>query len=325
MQILLVPFVLLNALFYGLASLVAIPLGKLMICVGFGFTDAQMVARQVRFYATILCWMVLLAWAFGAGPFKRSYSQGDSQSRNAVSQRANKVECAGDVQHLAKQNNTSLPPSTEAAKLRVTQNLATNIYISEASWKVLSHITTGRPYVSFDRYLRIRRAAEKGHVMAQLQLGLFYYNGECVDKDMTEAIKWFRKAAEQGNAMAQCLMGELYCAGNGIAKDMSKGMKWLHKSAEQGHAKAQCVLGCFYYDGKDVPEDKNEAVKWFRKAAEQGDSTAQVMLGICYYKGDGATKDVTEAKKWLCKAAEQGNENAKEVLRKLNSENSVGK
>ena len=43
-----------------------------------------------------------------------------------------------------------------------------------------------------------RQAAEQGDADAQYNLGIFYSQDDSVDKDMTEAVKWFRKAAEQG-------------------------------------------------------------------------------------------------------------------------------
>ena len=42
--------------------------------------------------------------------------------------------------------------------------------------------------------------AEQGHVGAQNNLGIMYYNGEGVRQDNTEAAKWYRKAAERGDA-----------------------------------------------------------------------------------------------------------------------------
>lgn len=48
-----------------------------------------------------------------------------------------------------------------------------------------------------------RKAAEQGHMQAQLDLGFAYENGLGVEQYSVEAVKWFRKAAEQGYAPAQ--------------------------------------------------------------------------------------------------------------------------
>ena len=71
-------------------------------------------------------------------------------------------------------------------------------------------------------------------------VGACYDIGEGVDKDMGEAVKWYRKAAEQGHSAAQCNLG--MCCDNGeegVAKDGVKAVKWYRKSAEQGGDIAQ--------------------------------------------------------------------------------------
>ena len=57
--------------------------------------------------------------------------------------------------------------------------------------------------------------AEKGNAVAQRNLGWVYDEGNCIQKNMKEAVKWFQKAAEQGdeNAKSQLdymsIVGEL--------------------------------------------------------------------------------------------------------------------
>jgi TPR repeat protein len=84
--------------------------------------------------------------------------------------------------------------------------------------------------------------------------------------------------AEQGDATAQYNLGKRYENGEGVEKDGIESVKWFRKAAVQGHADAQKNLGDFYYNGKGVVKDKDEAVKWFRKAAEQGNADAQKNL-----------------------------------------------
>ncbi|MBQ7216764.1 MAG: SEL1-like repeat protein [Synergistaceae bacterium] len=47
------------------------------------------------------------------------------------------------------------------------------------------------------------KSAEQG------QLGNMYYDGEGVEQNLAEAVKWFRKAAQQGSAYAQNKLKEL--------------------------------------------------------------------------------------------------------------------
>ena len=63
--------------------------------------------------------------------------------------------------------------------------------------------STKAAYQSADSLAQIRQAAEQGDVEAQVKLGAAYHNGEGVEQDFAEAVKWFRLAAAQGNAQAQ--------------------------------------------------------------------------------------------------------------------------
>ncbi|MBR5893847.1 MAG: sel1 repeat family protein, partial [Bacteroidaceae bacterium] len=75
---------------------------------------------------------------------------------------------------------------------------------------------------------------------AQCNLGYCYGTGSGVEKDPTEAVKWYRKAAEQGQVNAQYNLG--LCYEIGVAKDLAEAVKWYRKAAEQGHADAKAAL-----------------------------------------------------------------------------------
>ena len=46
-----------------------------------------------------------------------------------------------------------------------------------------------------------------------------------------EAVKWYGKAAEQGNAKAQFNLGVAYYKGEGVAKNLVEGYAWNHLAA----------------------------------------------------------------------------------------------
>ena len=65
------------------------------------------------------------------------------------------------------------------------------------------------------------------YLAAQIYLGNFYYDGEGVPKDETEAVKWYRKAADQGNpdaitALKNTLVQRNQKIADGIAEDQAK-------------------------------------------------------------------------------------------------------
>ena len=109
----------------------------------------------------------------------------------------------------------------------------------------------------------------------------------------------------------------MYANGQGVQQDYAEAVKWYRRAAEQGYAKAQFNLGNMYLDGKDVQQDYAEAVKRYHRAAEQGYAEAQCKLGAMYANGMGIQRDFSKAALWLEKAASQGNDDAKRALEQL--------
>jgi len=55
----------------------------------------------------------------------------------------------------------------------------------------------------------LRKAAEQGHAGAQCNLGRRYYDGEGVEQNEKEAVKWLNKAAVQNNYFAQEILKQI--------------------------------------------------------------------------------------------------------------------
>ncbi len=153
-------------------------------------------------------------------------------------------------------------------------------------------------------------AARNGNTSAQNQLGeLFNYGSEYI-----EAFKCYKLAAEQGNANAQYNLSACYYNGIGVTSDKSEAVKWCKIAADQGYDYAQFKLGIYYYHGWSVEKNIFEAIKWFKLAALQGHISAQDRLGFCYkYEIDVANAS-GEAFKWYKLAAEQGHTTAQYQL-----------
>ena len=161
------------------------------------------------------------------------------------------------------------------------------------------------------------KAASKGNVSAQINLGNCYYDGVGVKKDYKEAVEWYKKAAEQGDSSAQNGLGNCYYSGEGVEQDYKEAVKWYKKAAEQEYAEGQCSLGACYYNGEGVKKNYKEAVKWYKKAAEQGNARGQYNLGYCYEEGLGIKKNLEKALYWYKKAVDNGLEYAKEAKKRI--------
>lgn len=150
------------------------------------------------------------------------------------------------------------------------------------------------------------KAANQGYANSQHKLGIMYDNGQGVKKDFKDAIYWYKKAAEQGFPSSQNNLGSYFFSGNGVEKDYVMAVYWFRKAAEQGNAIAQSNLARCYMNGNGVEKDYTQAIYWARKSAEQGEMFGQEDLGYCFLNGYGVEKDLGQAVNWYRKAAEQG-------------------
>ena len=132
---------------------------------------------------------------------------------------------------------------------------------------------------------RLRRIAEAGDPVAQASLGLRYYRGQGVRRDLDEAFRWTELAAQQGEARAQSNLGFYYMNGEGVRRDPSQAARWWRAAASQGLPQAQYNLGLLYETGQGVAKDPQEAAKWYRLAVAQGDRQAKTRLDALVRRG----------------------------------------
>lgn len=155
-----------------------------------------------------------------------------------------------------------------------------------------------------------QKAAEKGLVQAQTDLGALYmYGGKGVDVNAKESFKWFTKAADQGSVAARCFIGDLlYHGAEGLPQDKSAAIEnWL-EAAQKGLPEAQYRVGREFMRAVDSAAAGRV---WLEKAADSGFAKAALDLGFVHARGvSGATGDMAKAALWYEKAAKLGNPKA---------------
>jgi TPR repeat protein len=77
-------------------------------------------------------------------------------------------------------------------------------------------------------------------------------------------------AAAEGDADKQYELAKLYAEGEGVEQNWVEAVKWYRKAAEQGHDGAQFKVGLSYQNGKGVPQSDTEAYVWLNISAENG-------------------------------------------------------
>ena len=105
--------------------------------------------------------------------------------------------------------------------------------------------------------------------------GWAYACGSGVSQNWEKAVEWYRKAADLGHMLAQISLGNCLREGRGTIRDAVGSVRLYTLAAEQGFADAQCNLGWCYGTGFGVPRNYSAALSWYGKAAAQGNAIAK--------------------------------------------------
>lgn len=151
-----------------------------------------------------------------------------------------------------------------------------------------------------------RRNADLCGSRLQRHLGQMFEKGEDVDRDLSEAARWYELSAKQGDADAQFSIAFMYDQGQGVPQCDELAAMWYQKAAEQGDAAAQNNLGLMYDGGRGVEQNPHEARRWYLAAARQGDDTASYNLGLNYLFGHGVRESAELAARWFRIARRNG-------------------
>ena len=112
--------------------------------------------------------------------------------------------------------------------------------------------------------------------------------------------------ANEGIPSYQCMLGYKYLDGDGVEKNIPEAIKWFKLAAGNGDVYAAYTLGKTFHSGDGIAQDYAEAMKWFRVAAELGDANSQYRVADMYQNGTGIDKDYVAAYAWLSLAIGNG-------------------
>jgi TPR repeat protein len=166
-----------------------------------------------------------------------------------------------------------------------------------------STVNSDREQQAFQWFLK---AAEQGHVKAQLEVGYSYGTGRGTTKDRYKAFSWYQKSANQNNEIAIYNMGLYYENGYGVVKSPTKAFDYYKKSADLGYSSAKRSLARCYNRGIGTQPNYKEAFKIYSELADDSDVHAEYELANMYLKGIGVEKDTVAAVEWLLHSAGGG-------------------
>ena len=192
-----------------------------------------------------------------------------------------------------------------------------------------AHVDLGILYWNGDGVTKdLAKAAEifrRGmpHASSVYHLALCYQQGAGVEKDLVETVRLYKIAADQGDGYALTNLGRMYShAEGGLERDDEQAVKLWKLAAAKGVSQAQAALGrCYQFGHGGLDRDLDEAVRLYRLGAEAGDSLAQYQLARLLEKGNGnLQRDVTEAVRLYHLAADQGESEARIALGRMHEQ-----
>ena len=197
----------------------------------------------------------------------------------------------------------------------------------------------------------LSKAVKAKSLTARFNLGMAYYNGDGVEKNIKRASEWLRLAVEQNFSEAQYSLGLLLLdGGDGINKNTTEGIKLLQDASAQNHQFAKeylqkrgilssknnsissspsvqidkdqpiendlerMNLARKHYTGVGVKRDYEKAYELFYPLAQGGNAEAARFIGLMKLGGKGTIKNLKLAKEWLSVASQKGDKIAKKLL-----------
>ena len=154
-----------------------------------------------------------------------------------------------------------------------------------------------------------------GNANACQTLAWQYRDGHGGSQDIAKAVKWFEKAAAKGSIKAEYDLGVIYYYGIGVEEDDEKAGDLFASAASAGYAPAMVMSGMLLAD--DDPGSDAARMLW-EKAARLQNPWAESLLGSAYlarYSDTQDTDDIVAALYWMESAHRHGVEPVGGLLR----------
>ena len=110
-----------------------------------------------------------------------------------------------------------------------------------------------------------------GVAEAEHALGVRYFEGISVRKDLSVAACWYQRATDHGSALAANNLGSMYLDGLAVDKDLDKAEQLLELAARRGNPLAMSTLAELRLNKNDFQMAKI----WYDRACEAGNVVAQ--------------------------------------------------
>jgi TPR repeat protein len=191
-----------------------------------------------------------------------------------------------------------------------------------------------------------RRAADRGMILAQINLALLYRGDLGVPADLPQVRALLQGPAAKGEDRSLVILAMMMARGEGGPVDIEgadlmiqrarsenketagpvleelraagllpdhSALRWQEQRdarALAGDSDALFLLGSDYLHGEGVAQDKAAAARWFAASADKGNAMAQMALAALLTDADSPLADFVRARELVIAAANQGHPDA---------------
>lgn len=118
---------------------------------------------------------------------------------------------------------------------------------------------------------KLMSLAESGESKAQLELATRFATGEGVKKSFKSALYWYKQAALDDCPEAHYNLGLMYFLGEGVKRNLDISLDCFLRAADYGSSDACLVIAEAYeVGGFGLKVDYGESVRFYLKAAHLG-------------------------------------------------------
>lgn len=141
----------------------------------------------------------------------------------------------------------------------------------------------------------LKKSAQQGNASAMTGLTLYYQHIH----QYPEAVYWARKGAHAGNPQSESYLGVAYYHGHGVSKNLKKSIAWLEKAARHHESSSAYFLAYLNQHGQGgFPKNIHRAITLYEAAANDGGFSAAQTLSAIYKNGEGVPPNETLANYW---------------------------
>ncbi|MCX7876842.1 MAG: sel1 repeat family protein [Melioribacteraceae bacterium] len=163
-------------------------------------------------------------------------------------------------------------------KEKVNKNDPDAIYC----WAALTALGINNNFANAQALELLKKAVEKNHIPSLIELGLIYYNGTFVEKNVSKSYELWEKAKSLGSKEAELRLILAQLNDNDLIERRTELFNRVKKISEEGSVFAQSILAYCYEKGLGVRENKALAVKYYRIASQRGNQSAYNSLKRIY-------------------------------------------